>query len=258
MLWATHMREEHLLTNKYFVCRCERCLDPTELGTNISALKCIGDIGKVCNGGTLLPKNPTDTKTDWFCDKCNVNISNEQIEILLTNIEQEVDNLLLPPTSQRGTMTVDSFEKLIMNLSHLLHENHYQMFALKHTLIQLYGHQAGYELDKLSDALLTRKISLCRDLLDILDRIDPHTIRLTLYTAVVLYELHLATLEEHRRRDDQKVSNDAIQLAQKYVQRGKDAASLNIDIEQGRKLIKSFENAEKELCQMLEKQKLGD
>lgn len=32
MLWGTHFRSEHLLTNKYFVCKCERCIDPTELG----------------------------------------------------------------------------------------------------------------------------------------------------------------------------------------------------------------------------------
>lgn len=32
MLWGTHMRNEHLLTNKYFVCKCDRCLDATELG----------------------------------------------------------------------------------------------------------------------------------------------------------------------------------------------------------------------------------
>lgn len=32
MLWGTHFRNEHLQTNKYFVCKCERCIDPTELG----------------------------------------------------------------------------------------------------------------------------------------------------------------------------------------------------------------------------------
>lgn len=261
MLWGTQLREEHLLTNKYFVCKCERCLDRTEMGTNISALKCIGDIGKDC-GGTLLPKNPTDIATDWFCERCNVCIANEQIEIVLTNIEQEVDDLLMPSVSRLDpkAITPESFERLIKRLEHFLHENHYHIIALKHTLIQLYGHRPNYELKNLSDDILQRKITMCHQLLDILDRIDPCTIRLTLYTAVILYELHLAILEENRRKhqsNSSEIDEDVLKLAKKYVLRGKEAVSLNNDIEQGRKLTKSFQDAEDELIRLMEKQKLN-
>lgn len=33
-------RQRHLLEGKYFKCHCERCLDPTELGTNFNTVKC--------------------------------------------------------------------------------------------------------------------------------------------------------------------------------------------------------------------------
>ena len=33
MLWGTQARQVHLNMTKHFTCQCERCLDPTELGT---------------------------------------------------------------------------------------------------------------------------------------------------------------------------------------------------------------------------------
>lgn len=33
-------RQQHLMEGKYFKCQCRRCLDPSELGTNFSSLKC--------------------------------------------------------------------------------------------------------------------------------------------------------------------------------------------------------------------------
>jgi hypothetical protein len=41
-LWGTQARREHLTATKYFTCRCERCSDPTELGTYISGIRCLG------------------------------------------------------------------------------------------------------------------------------------------------------------------------------------------------------------------------
>lgn len=253
MLWGTQMRQEHLWTNKYFRCKCERCLDPTELGTNISALRCIGDIGTRC-GGTLLPQNPIDLDTEWHCDKCDVHISNERVDILLTNMEQNVDEVLLPSSSKKKLATVENLEALIEKMSHLLHENHYHLFALKHALIQCYGHQMGYSLNQLSDELVDRKIILCEKLLAILDALDPYTMRLTLYTGIALYELHLTLLEKDRRKTQLEIENngnsekprhteEVLQQIKVYVQKGRRAVSLNADITQGQKLIESFDKA---------------
>lgn len=101
-------------------------------------MKCIGDIGKTC-GGVLLPKDPIDLTSEWFCDRCDVSIPNEQIEIILTNIEQEVDDLMMPSVSRKNQELIgpQDFEALIEKLSHLLDENHFHMFALKHSLIQM-------------------------------------------------------------------------------------------------------------------------
>lgn len=253
MLWGTQMRLEHLMTNKYFTCKCQRCMDPTELGTHLSSLKCLGDIGKDC-GGTLLPMDPIDIATDWFCDKCDVHIANEQIEIVLTNIEQEVDELLSPATTRRRTIaTAVEIEALIQKLSHLLHENHYHLFGLKHTLVQHYGRDKGHSIDHLTDAVLQRKISLGEQLLRIVDTIDPYTMRLTLYTGIILYELQLAVLEQEKRKaiktgaDGTCIDPNSLAKVKQYVRRGRDAVNLNADIIAGRKLIESFVDAEEEL-----------
>lgn len=39
-LWGTINRREHLAFTKYFYCECKRCVDPTELSTYYSSLKC--------------------------------------------------------------------------------------------------------------------------------------------------------------------------------------------------------------------------
>ncbi|GLG98127.1 Uncharacterized protein, isoform B [Gryllus bimaculatus] len=52
-LEPTLIRREQLLRGKHFACDCARCADPTELGTNLSTLKC----SKCDNGWVLHPKH---------------------------------------------------------------------------------------------------------------------------------------------------------------------------------------------------------
>lgn len=202
-----------------------------------------------------MPKNPIDVTSEWFCDRCDVSISNEQIEIILTNIEQEVDDLMMPSVSRLDPASIgpNEFEALIQKLSNLLHDNHFHLFALKHSLIQMYGHKPNFLLHELSDEILQKKIAMCGQLLNILDHIDPYTMRLTLYTGIVLYELHLSILEQDRRlvAKGGKRNEATIQTAHEYLCRGKEALSLNQDIMQGRKLIESFEKAEKNVRNLL-------
>ncbi|XP_069163542.1 uncharacterized protein [Procambarus clarkii] len=45
-LTTTSTRQEHLRSSKYFICSCKRCVDPTELKTYVSALKCADCVKK--------------------------------------------------------------------------------------------------------------------------------------------------------------------------------------------------------------------
>lgn len=256
MLWGTQTRREHLLTNKYFVCKCERCTDPTELGTYLSAMKCIGDESSVCDG-ILLPEEPYAAETEWKCNRCPVQISNDQVSFLMANIEEEVDGIMLKPSA-----TIHELEELIDKLSQILHKNHYHVFALKHSLIQLYGNQAGYLSEQLTDDQLQHKIDMCKDLLSIVDTIDPNTIRLSLYTGIILYELHLAKVEVEKRRiaaanaDGKTYDYEELYDAERYLIRAKTVLDNNLDIPQGKKFVEAVVRASENLEKMFEKIKI--
>lgn len=121
--------------------------------------------------------------TEWACNKCPVRVSADEISFLVSAIGEEVDNVI------RKTFDVNAVESLLEKLENFLHPNHYHMFALKHSLIQLYGNHRDFSIESLSVESLMRKLKLCNDLLEgAVKKLDPHHIRLSIYTAVILLE----------------------------------------------------------------------
>ncbi|KAJ9579508.1 hypothetical protein L9F63_004827 [Diploptera punctata] len=202
-LWGTQARREHLYATKYFMCKCKRCSDPTELGTYLSALRCLGvqinsdgkpdGDGATC-GGTQLPASPLDDKTDWRCDRCPAVLSSAEVSDIVGRIGDEVDNI------QAGGPTVKQLEELLSKLLTILHPHHYHIYSVKHSLVQLYGHQQGYQTSQLSDSQLERKTDICKELLQITDTLDPGSSRLCLYSSVLIHELHSAEFNLARRK----------------------------------------------------------
>ncbi|KAJ4433467.1 hypothetical protein ANN_15770 [Periplaneta americana] len=378
-LWGTQARRDHLMSTKYFNCRCKRCSDPTELGTYLSAMRCLGaeilsdgsaDADGASCGGTQLPVSPLDDNTDWRCDRCPVVLSASQVNELVSRIGEEVDSVqasllsknlkvriyktvILPVVlygretwtltlreehrlrvfenkvlrkifgakrgevtgewrklhnaelhallsspdiirniksrrlrwaghvarmgesrnayrvlvgrpegkrplgkprcrwednikmdlrevgnddrdwinlaqdrnrwrayvraamNLRSSPTVTQLEELLSKLGMFLHPHHYHLYSVKHSLVQLYGHQQGYQTSQLSEQQLERKAGLlpasvtklllvvsemCRDLLAVTDKVDPGSSRLALYSSVLLHELHSAEFHLARRK----------------------------------------------------------
>lgn len=52
-LGSTQRRQTHIRLSKYFQCQCERCSDPTELGTELSSFIC-----QACSRGLIRPVSP--------------------------------------------------------------------------------------------------------------------------------------------------------------------------------------------------------
>lgn len=73
ILSATTERRKHLRYGKFFDCTCDRCSDPTELGTYFGALKCSqpGCGGSILCTDPLLPTNDAP----WACDRCKYQVS---------------------------------------------------------------------------------------------------------------------------------------------------------------------------------------
>lgn len=59
--WATMLRQDHLRVSKQFTCTCQRCADPTEMGTFMGSPKCSG-----C-GGPMVSSAPLDPSAVWVC-----------------------------------------------------------------------------------------------------------------------------------------------------------------------------------------------
>lgn len=169
-LWGTQARREHLKETKYFTCQCKRCCDPTELGTNLSALRCLGTEETPC-GGVQLPIDPLKEDTEWTCNKCPAKLDNNEVSYLINQIGEEVDYI------QLGNPTVIELDGLLSKLLNFLHPNHYHCYAIKHSLVQLYGYQQGYMPNQISDELLKKKSTICRELLEVTRIIDPGNAR---------------------------------------------------------------------------------
>ncbi|XP_017037075.1 SET domain-containing protein SmydA-8 [Drosophila kikkawai] len=192
ILWGTQMRQHHLRMTKHFTCHCPRCTDPTEYGSYVSALACLGDVNQTCSG-THLPVDPVEEDTQWKCNTCPMIVDAAYVSELQTHMTDQVEGMLA------GCPRANEVELLLARLSQMLHPNHFHMFNLKHTLIQLYGNEAGLELASLSSGQLERKLRLCNELYDVCRRLDPYSIKLAIYVTVILIEIAHA-LEEQARR----------------------------------------------------------
>lgn len=78
----------------------------------------------------------------------------------------------------------------------VLHKNHYLNLSAKHSLCQVYGRSEKHMLHLMTDTELKRKEEYCRDLLNVVDFLEPGLSRLR---GVVMYELHAPIMMQTNR-----------------------------------------------------------
>lgn len=240
-LWGTLARRQHLKDTKYFACKCPRCSDPTEMGTYLSAMKCLGDGSTPCDG-IHLPQNPLDDETDWACNKCTMKLSNSQVSMIIGQMGEEVENVLM----MGGSVTI--LENLLCRLSTFLHPNHYHLYSIKHSLVQLYGRQPSY----MSQDILDKKIKMCKDLIEITKILDPGNARLSLYTSVLEHELHSALVLKSKKvnpdgstKTDEEIKS-LLTEAKVAIENALNALKDDLEENSGRKLLEVIEESKKD------------
>ncbi|XP_076235634.1 SET and MYND domain containing, arthropod-specific, member 5 isoform X2 [Calliopsis andreniformis] len=172
-LWATRVRQAHLLETKYFSCHCKRCADPTELGTHLGTMRCPHD------NGFILPKDPLNFESEWKCDSCPGVLTASEVAQFIGKLEEDVDEVM---SQARKDTLVD----LLSRLTTLLHPGHQQCITVSHSLIQLLPDND------------TRKPELCKRIIETTKALDPYGARLVLYTAVALRELSTCPGEDKK------------------------------------------------------------
>ncbi|XP_075224029.1 SET and MYND domain containing, arthropod-specific, member 1 isoform X2 [Lycorma delicatula] len=182
-LWSTGSRRQHLLETKYFSCRCQRCLDPTEFNTYFSAIKCDK---KECEGAVLPPSFCDGETVAWSCHRCGTKKNWSDISDMLDKIGWEMDRL-----NRNDILMCKQF---LEKWKDVLLPNHFYITEIALIVAQQIDQING--IASLTDDELNYKIKLCKSLTDLFMVIIPGECRVR---GVLWYELHTATAEMARR-----------------------------------------------------------
>lgn len=194
------VRQKLLLETKNMTCRCERCQDPTDLGTYGSGVLC-----RECKG----PVIPLDQRT-WRCQKCHKTVKSGKIENIIQSIDEEKNEILGNPKKKK----IRNIEKTIRKWEEILYPTNLLITRLKYNLIALYGREKGFLTEQLNQSSWRRKKELCEDILESLKVLEPG---LTVRKARLMMELHLPLL----------------MLAQIELQQGADKGRIKKDFQKG-------------------------
>ncbi|CAL8135501.1 unnamed protein product [Orchesella dallaii] len=110
-------------------CACDRCSDPKELGTYISAIKC-----KVCAGGYYLQKDPLEEDSCWECDNesCRLVLKNSDIMRIIEQISKMLTSSTAVPFNEPSKESADFLLKCVSKLKkELLHPNHFMILNVE-------------------------------------------------------------------------------------------------------------------------------
>ncbi|KAL1494115.1 hypothetical protein ABEB36_009764 [Hypothenemus hampei] len=187
VLEGTQERHEHLMEGKYFSCKCSRCKDPSELGTEISSLLC-----HKCRRGFL---RHTELEVDfkiWQCSECKVCFKNFLIDLAIEEARRRIHDL-------DPTMGVQALEALYKTLLLTFHPNHYLMLELKQIMINFYSKSPPTKQN------LNRKIDLCGSLMSVFSKIEPGISRIR---ALTMYELQSAIVDISNKQFKDKDINE--------------------------------------------------
>ncbi|OWR49372.1 hypothetical protein KGM_209725 [Danaus plexippus plexippus] len=184
-LWGTLDRRKFLKTNKYFDCKCERCADPTEFGTYLGNIYCTmcnstnADVSR--KGAMLVSTNPLDETALWKCENCGYFIQGRQMVWGNKALKEELSSL-----NKTGPQ---DFEHFIEKYKLTLHPRNHLLIQAKLALMEIYGNYKGYSLKELPENLLSRKIDICNELLEVAEKLDPGWSR---FRGSILLELEAA------------------------------------------------------------------
>ena len=185
------IRREKLSQSKHFECQCSKCLDPLELGTYGSSMKCAH-----CQCFVHPPS--------WECLQCGSSMNGQRI---LGEIYRESEDLMEKKRS------VQDFEAFVAKYEKILHPTNFLLIRIKYSLIGLYGRLKGYEIQDLvaNPAWLERKRQLGHQVLEVLKLSEPG---LSCAKGVVYYELHVPYFFVAQLNKD----NQSMELVIKYLQ----------------------------------------
>ena len=154
------LRRPDFPTNWMFECECPRCLDPTELGTHASTIRC-----PACEQPSMTPASSA-MESPWVCGECGHGLAMAEVRDIVLRLEFDLDTFSYAASPPEWELLLERFQAG-------LHDNHYICMKTKRILLQIYGARDGWRLNQLTKEQLYRKIALCRNYIDIFSRLEP-------------------------------------------------------------------------------------
>jgi len=152
----------------HFKCTCERCQDPTELGTDCdSPIECQSNCDKVCTvcGLTMQARQVSNTVNQWW------------------NVIQEVPSTDL-------TVCLD----LLDQLGEVFSDNHYYVMEIKRRVIENIGSDGEFEYEDIAIKWLEQKVEFCNQHLALQKHLAPgmseYRAYISLHLAEAMYWLY--------------------------------------------------------------------
>ena len=124
---GTFQRQQVMKRRKFGGCHCQRCSDPTELGTFTSGIYCFRCPNRE---GIILPEYPLNHDSDWMCNKCSDRKSAKFVNDLLEIAGKDLDAL------DCGSVT--ECEAFVLNYEKVFHSNHSVLIQVKFSLFENY------------------------------------------------------------------------------------------------------------------------
>jgi len=168
-LWGTNDRCNFLQMTKYFTCKCARCVDPTELGSHVSSLRCqsLKCCEKTGLESLVVPEDPFDPEKEWACITCKETYLVGYVSSIVNKIGKDMDAL------HEKFGDIAAIEEFVKKSSKSLSPNHFYLLEMKVELAQLIGRTPDEPLLQLAPRKLLRKIQLCEELLIVFNKICP-------------------------------------------------------------------------------------
>ncbi|CAG9814555.1 unnamed protein product [Phaedon cochleariae] len=190
VIWGTATRSMHLKKTKHFVCKCKRCLDPTEFGTYMSSILC-----KNCRGN-LIPTNPLKSCA-WKCEDCNEIVPLKDVARVFSLIGS-----VLKCFDDGDFELMDSFLK--GKLATLVPKFSQVVVEIKYKIIWILGYQEKYSWKDMSTELLELKREYCEDLLKLLKKLNMGQCKMR---GLLLYEVFqcLEEILQRKNNNDEKL-----------------------------------------------------
>ncbi|KAJ8918187.1 hypothetical protein NQ315_014053 [Exocentrus adspersus] len=174
IIWGTTVRLYHLMNTKHFMCRCERCRDPTEFHTYMSAVNCTR-----CKGN-VIPINPLSSGSQWECETCRQVVLGKEvgkIMSLLGSVLKGFDN--------KDFHIMYKF--LTGKLAGMVPENNQIAVELKYKIVWILGYEEGFTWKELSIEHLLTKQRFCKDILSLLEELRTGQCKIR---GLLLYEMY--------------------------------------------------------------------